>query len=100
METAGAAETQSALRQEWGVEIVALVVDQNEGREVLDRDLIDRLHPELGIGHDLLAGDVVLGQPGGRAADRAKVESSVGLARRRALEEFSRKRTLAVLPPA
>jgi hypothetical protein len=35
-------------------EIVPLVVDDDEGREILDRDLEDGLHPELGVDHDLV----------------------------------------------
>jgi hypothetical protein len=35
-------------------EIVPLVVDDDEGREILDRDLKDGLHPELGVDHDLV----------------------------------------------
>jgi len=35
-------------------EIVPLVVDDDEGREILDRDLKDVLHPELGVDHDLV----------------------------------------------
>ena len=35
-------------------EIVPLIVDDDEGREILDRDLEDGLHPELGVGHHLV----------------------------------------------
>ncbi len=35
-------------------EIVPLVVDDDEGREVLDRDLVDGLHAQLGVDHDLV----------------------------------------------
>ena len=49
--------------------IIALVVDDNECREILDLNLPDRFHAELGIflHRDLL--DAVLGDAGGRAAD-------------------------------
>ena len=60
-----------------GEEVVALVVDDDEGREVLDLDPPDRLHAELGVLQHLDLGDAVLGQPGRRAADRAQVEAAV-----------------------
>ena len=63
-----------------GEEVVALVVDDDEGREVLDLDLPDRLHAELGVLQHLDLADAVLGQAGGRAADRAEVEAAVALA--------------------
>src|SRR5580765_983804 len=62
-------------------EVVALVVDDDEGREVLDLDLPDRLHAELGVLQHLDALDAVLRQPGCRAADRAEVEAAVCTAR-------------------
>ena len=37
-----------------GEEVVALVVDDDERREVLDLDLPDRLHAELGVLEHLL----------------------------------------------
>src|SRR6185369_12532023 len=43
-------------------EVIALVVDDDEGREVLDLDLPDRLHAELGIFHHLDLLDAVLGE--------------------------------------
>src|SRR6478735_6984774 len=63
-----------------GEEVVALVVDHDEGREVLDLDLPDRLHAQLGVLEHLDAPDAVLGQPRSRATDRAEVEPAVGLA--------------------
>src|SRR5690606_36215703 len=62
-------------------EVVALVVDDDEGREVADLDLPDRLHAELGVLEHLDLGDAVLGEAGGRAADRAEVEAAMALAR-------------------
>src|SRR3954464_912020 len=64
-----------------GEEVVALVVDHDEGGEVLDLDLPDRLHPELGILQHLDRLDAVLGEPGGGAADRPEVEAAVLVAR-------------------
>ena len=61
-------------------EVVALVVDDDEGGEVDDLDLPDRLHAELGVLEHLDLGDAVLGQPRRRAADRAEVEAAVLLA--------------------
>src|SRR5512134_1497242 len=66
--------------QELGEEVVALVVDDDERREVLDLDPPDRLHPELGIFDALDLLDAVLGQPRRRAADRAEIEAAVLLA--------------------
>ena len=60
-----------------GEEVVALVVDHDERREVLDLDPPDRLHAELGVLEHLDRADAVLGQPRGRAADRAEVEAAV-----------------------
>src|SRR5436305_10788344 len=65
---------------ESAVKIVALVVDDNKGREIDDLDPPDRLHPELGIfdRFDLL--DAVLREARRRPADRAKIEAAVFLA--------------------
>src|SRR5690606_13820867 len=63
-----------------GEEVVALVVDDDERGGVLDLDLPDRLHAELGVLDDLDTLDAVLREPGGRAADRAEVEAAVGAA--------------------
>ena len=64
-----------------GEEVVALVVDHHEGREVLDLDAPDRLHAQLGVLEHLDLADAVLRQAGGRTADRPEVEAAVGLAR-------------------
>src|SRR5438105_3179224 len=63
-----------------GEEVVALVVDDDEGREVDDLDLPHCLHAELGILVHLDLLDAVLREARGRAADRAEVESAVLLA--------------------
>src|ERR1044072_8043826 len=60
-----------------GEEVVALVVDHDERREVLDLDLPDGLPAELGVLDDLLALAAVVGRGGGGAADRAEVEAAV-----------------------
>src|SRR5690606_36153071 len=65
-------------RGDLGEEVVALVVDDDEGGEVLDLDAPDRFHAQLGVLQDLDLADAVLGQPGGRAADGAEVEAAVG----------------------
>src|SRR3979409_693176 len=44
--------------------IVALVVDDDEGGEILHLDAPDRLHAELGIFHGLDLLDAVLGEVG------------------------------------
>ena len=61
-------------------EVVALVVDDDEGREILDLDAPDRLHAEFGIFEHLDLADAVLGQPRGRAADRAEIEAAMAAA--------------------
>src|ERR1700721_840052 len=61
-------------------EIIALVVDHDEGGEILDLDAPDRLHAELGIFDRLDLLDAVLGEIGGGAADRREIEAAVPLA--------------------
>ena len=61
-------------------EVVALVIDEDEGGEVLHRDLPDGLHTEFGIGHAVDARDALLGEDGSHATDGAEVESAVLLA--------------------
>ena len=61
-------------------EVVALVVHEDEGREVFDLDLPDGFHAELGKFDDFDFLDVVLGEEGGGAADGAEVEAAVFLA--------------------
>jgi hypothetical protein len=61
-------------------EVVALVVDDDEGGEVLDLDPPDRFHAEFLEFDDLDLLDAVLGQPGRRAADGAEIEAAMGLA--------------------
>ena len=50
-------------------EVVALVVDEDEGGEVLYLNLVDGLHTQFGIFEELDALDAVLGKDGGGAAD-------------------------------
>src|SRR5262245_45423121 len=61
-------------------EVVALVVDDDEGGEILHLDAPDRLHAELGIFLDLDLLDAVLGEVGGGAADGREVEAAMTLA--------------------
>src|SRR5581483_8815545 len=61
-------------------EVVALVVDDDEGGEILDLDLPDRFHAEFGIFADFHFLDALLGELGGRAADRGEIEAAVPLA--------------------
>src|SRR5438552_19138907 len=60
--------------------IIALVIDHDECRKILDLDAPDRLHAELGIFHRLDLLDAMLGEVRGGAADRAKIKSTVLLA--------------------
>src|SRR5580700_11833131 len=57
--------------------IVALVVDDDEGRKILDLDPPHGLHPELGIFVDLDLFDAVLRQARRGAADRAEIEAAM-----------------------
>ncbi len=64
---------------EIGKKIVAFVIDDDERREILDVDLADGLHTQLGEVHDLDRFDGVLGQDRRRAADRTEVRTAVFL---------------------
>ena len=57
--------------------IVALVVGDDEGREVLDFYATDRLHAEFVILYGLHALDAFLGQASGGTADAAQVEATM-----------------------
>src|ERR1700758_2581223 len=61
-------------------EVVALVVDDDEGREIHDLDAPDRFHAEFGIFDDLDLLDAVLGEVRRRTANRAEIEAAVLLA--------------------
>src|SRR6266540_3229109 len=63
-----------------GVEVVALVVDHDEGWEVDHLDAPDGFHAQLRVLQHLHLGDAVLRQAGRRTADRAEVEPAVALA--------------------
>ena len=66
-------------------EIIALVIYQNKGREVLHFDLPNSLHTQLGIFQTLHFPNAVLSQNGCRASNTAEVESAVLLTRIRHL---------------
>src|SRR6476469_6974735 len=61
-------------------EIIALVVDDDEGRKILDLDAPDRFHAEFGILHNLDLLDAVLGEVRRSTTDRAEIEAAVLLA--------------------
>src|SRR5690348_1516046 len=61
-------------------EIVALVIDDDEGGEVLDLDAPDRLHTKLWIFHHFDLLDAVLGQIGRRSTNRGEIEAAMLLA--------------------
>ena len=61
-------------------EVVALVVHEDEGGEVLNGDLPDGLHAEFGIFHALDALDARLRENGCHTADGAQIETAVLLA--------------------
>ena len=58
-------------------EVVTLVVNEDECREVLDADLPDCFHTKLRVLYTLDALDVVLSEDRCRTADRTEVESAV-----------------------
>lgn len=58
-------------------EVVTLVIDQDEGWEVLYANLPYRLHTQLGELYALDRFDVLLGEQGCRTSDRAQVEATV-----------------------
>src|SRR5262249_33913324 len=67
-------------------EVVALVVDHDEGREIFHLDPPDRLHAEPGIFHGLDLLDAMLGEVRRCAADGGEIKAAVllaGLAYRR-----------------
>jgi len=68
---------QDRLKSELLEEVVALVINEDECREVLDMDLPYRFHSELRIFNALDALDVVLSKDCCRTSDRAEVESAV-----------------------
>src|SRR5687767_5314519 len=57
-------------------EVVALVVDDDEGGEVLHLDPPHRLHAQLGVLEHLDLADAVLRQTGCRPTDRPEVEAA------------------------
>ena len=61
-------------------EVVALVVDEDEGGEIFDANFPDRLHAEFGVFEDFERLDMVGGEEGGGAAGGAEVEAAVFLA--------------------
>ena len=61
-------------------EVVALVIHEDECREVLYLDLPDSLHSEFRILYTLNALDIVLSEDCCRTTDRTEIESAVLLA--------------------
>src|SRR5260370_33239816 len=72
-------ELANAMRRsgELGEEVVAFVVDNDEGGKILDLDTPDRLHAKLGIFQHLDFLDPALRQARGGAADRTQLEPAV-----------------------
>src|SRR3954469_4648472 len=62
-------------------EVIALVVDDDEGGKILHLDFAHRLHAELGILYRLDLLDAVFGKVRRRAADRGEIKAAVLLAR-------------------
>ena len=65
---------------ELGEEVVALVIHEDECREVFHLNLPDGFHSEFRILEALHALDVVLGEDCSRTSDAAQVEAAVFLA--------------------
>src|SRR5215469_5889237 len=61
-------------------EVVALVVDDDESREIDHLDTPDRFHAELGVFDEVDFLDAILRQPRRRPADRAEIEAFMLLA--------------------
>ena len=61
-------------------EVVALVIHEDEGREVLNGNLPDSLHAELWVFYALDALDAALRENGGNTTDRTEVETTMLLA--------------------
>ena len=61
-------------------EVVALVVHQNEGGEILNGNFPDSLHAEFGVLHAFNALDATLRQYGSHATNSAEVETAMLLA--------------------
>src|SRR5258708_39965657 len=58
-------------------EVVALVVDDDEGGEILDLHAPDRFHAAFGIFHHLDLLDAVLGEVCRGSPDRAQIEAAM-----------------------
>ena len=65
---------------EFGEEIVAFVIDNNEGGEVFDLDLPDRFHAQFFVFDHFHLFDAVLSQSRRRTADGAQIKAAVFLA--------------------
>ncbi len=63
-----------------GEEVVALIINKDEGGEVLNLDFPHCLHAKFRILKKFYFLDRILGKDCGRAADRAEIETSVSLA--------------------
>ena len=62
-------------------EVIALVIDEDEGGEVLDLNLPDGFHTQFGILHTLDALDARLAEYGGNTTDGSQIETTMLLAR-------------------
>lgn len=61
-------------------EIIALIIDEDEGGEILDFNLPDSLHSEFGILEEFDLLDRILSEYGSGATDRTEVEASMFMA--------------------
>ena len=67
----------SQLESEFLEEVVTLVINEDECREVLNMNLPDCLHSEFRIFYTLNALDVVLSKDSSRTTNRAEVETTM-----------------------
>ena len=58
-------------------EVITLIIDQDEGGEVLNINLPDSLHAEFGILYALDALNAALRQNGSDTTDRAQIEAAI-----------------------
>ena len=60
-------------------EIIALVIDNDKSRKILDGDQVDGFHTQFGILDQFNLGDAVSAEPRSRSADGTQVKATVSL---------------------
>ena len=59
--------------------IIALIIDNDKGRKILDGDQVDGFHTQFGILDQFNVGDAVFAEPCSRPADGTQVKATVSL---------------------